>query len=189
MSVCHTSEPCNNCWTNWDAIWVEDSGGPREHILDGDWGSRCPMGSGNFEGGKGHPIVKHKDTLPWSVQKWLNWSICCLDCGLGCPKEAQVQLYSPGGASVPSCQGTLAPPGEYDWIVCLRQWCGPYVKLLWPLVNICSHLIVLPFGTVQCWYQQLLKSVADSCYAFSSFMWAWFVDIRRYRILKLHSKV
>ena len=30
------------------------------------------------------------------------------------PKEAQVQSYSPGGANVPTWEGTLAPPGEYD---------------------------------------------------------------------------
>ena len=35
--------------------------GPRNHVLDG--GSRSPMGRGNFEGGKGHPIVKYGDTL------------------------------------------------------------------------------------------------------------------------------
>jgi len=31
-------------------------------------------------------------------------------------KYAQVQLYSPGGANVPTREGTLAPlpPGEYD---------------------------------------------------------------------------
>jgi len=29
-------------------------------------------------------------------------------------KEAQVQLYLLGGANVPSWEGTLAPPGEYD---------------------------------------------------------------------------
>ena len=31
----------------------------------------------------------------------------------GGQKEAQVQLYSPCGASVPSWEGTVAPPGEY----------------------------------------------------------------------------
>jgi len=35
-------------------------------------------------------------------------------------KEAQVQSYSPGGASAPTREGTLAPPGEYDWTVRLR---------------------------------------------------------------------
>jgi len=29
-------------------------------------------------------------------------------------KKAQVQLYVPRGANVPSDVGTLAPPGEYD---------------------------------------------------------------------------
>jgi len=32
----------------------------------------------------------------------------------GGAKEAQVQWYSLGGANVPSCEFTLAPPREYD---------------------------------------------------------------------------
>jgi len=32
----------------------------------------------------------------------------------GGPKEAQVQSCSPGGANMPTWEGTLAPPGEYD---------------------------------------------------------------------------
>jgi len=30
-------------------------------------------------------------------------------------RRRTVQPYSPGGANVPSHEGTLAPPGEYDW--------------------------------------------------------------------------
>jgi len=48
-------------------------------------------------------------------KKWLNRSICRL--GYGLPhgqKEAQVQLYSPDGANVPTWEGILAPPGEHD---------------------------------------------------------------------------
>ena len=30
------------------------------------------------------------------------------------PKEAQVQLYSPAGANVPTWEDTLAPPGKYE---------------------------------------------------------------------------
>jgi len=33
------------------------------------WESRSPMGRGNFEGAKGHLIVKYRDTLRSSVQK------------------------------------------------------------------------------------------------------------------------
>jgi len=29
-SVCHASEPCKNSWTDRDAIWVVDSGGPKK---------------------------------------------------------------------------------------------------------------------------------------------------------------
>jgi len=29
-------------------------------------------------------------------------------------KEAQVQLYLPAGANVPTWEGTLVPPGKYD---------------------------------------------------------------------------
>jgi len=76
-SVCHTSEPCKNGCTDRDAFWVEDSGGPKEPCIR--WGFRSPMARGKFEG---HPIVKHRDTLRSSVQKWLNLTRCCLGCGL-----------------------------------------------------------------------------------------------------------
>jgi len=33
---------------------------------------------------------------------------------LGGPKEAQFQSYLPGGANVPTWEGTLAPPGLCD---------------------------------------------------------------------------
>jgi len=176
-SVCHTSEPCKNGWTDRDAVEVEDSRGPRNHVLDGD---PDPPWEGAILRGKGHPIVKYRITLRSSMQKWLNRSRCRLGLRLGysagnhildrspdrptppegaifgerrvhCkyrgflpwavqygwtdrfavwivdsggPKEAQVQSYSPGGASVPTWEGTLAPPGEYDWTVCLRRRCG-----------------------------------------------------------------
>ena len=41
--------------------------GPGNHVLDGC--SPLPTGRGNFEGGKGRPIVKYRDTLRSSVQK------------------------------------------------------------------------------------------------------------------------
>jgi len=45
---------------------------------------------------------------------------------LGWLKEAlaQVQLYLPGGANVPSYEGTLAPPGKCDWAARLWRQCG-----------------------------------------------------------------
>jgi len=62
------------------SIWVEDSGGPKEPCIR--WGSDPPW-EGNFEGAKGRPIVKNRDTLWSSVQKRLNRPRCRLGCGLG----------------------------------------------------------------------------------------------------------
>jgi len=31
------------------------------------------------------------------------------------PPQIDVQSYLPGGATLPSHEGTLAPPGKYDW--------------------------------------------------------------------------
>ena len=42
-------EPCKNNWTDLDAVWALDSGGPRNHVLDG---SRSPHAKGQFWGGK-----------------------------------------------------------------------------------------------------------------------------------------
>jgi len=43
---------------------------------------RIHQGKGQFLG-KGAPIVKYRDFLPWAVQQLLSRSICCLRCGLG----------------------------------------------------------------------------------------------------------
>jgi len=59
----------------------------------------------------------------------------------GGSKEAQVQSYSPGGAIVPTCEGTLAPPGEYDWTVRLQQRCSF-------MSNYFDHLFITDTNTV-----------------------------------------
>ena len=46
--------------------WVD----PRNHALDG--GPDPPVGRGKFLGENGRPIVKYRDTLRSSVQRWLN---------------------------------------------------------------------------------------------------------------------
>jgi len=46
----HTSDPCKNGWTDRDAVWVEDSGGPRESCVR--W-VQIPHGKGQFWGEKG----------------------------------------------------------------------------------------------------------------------------------------
>jgi len=51
---------------------------PGNHVLDGD--SDPPWEEAVLRG-KGHPIVKYRDTLQSSVQKWLNRSTCHLGYG------------------------------------------------------------------------------------------------------------
>jgi len=73
--------PAKMAEKNRDAIWVQDSAAPRDPCIR--WEYRSPMGRGNFQGGKGCPTVKYRDTLRSSVQEWLNRSRCRLGCGLG----------------------------------------------------------------------------------------------------------
>jgi len=55
LSVCLTSEPCKSGCTDQDTVWVEDSGWPRNHVLDR--GPDIPIGRGNY-GGKNPLSVK-----------------------------------------------------------------------------------------------------------------------------------
>jgi len=41
LSVCHSSDPCINGWTDRDAVWVEDLGGPKKPCIR--WGPDSPM--------------------------------------------------------------------------------------------------------------------------------------------------
>ena len=117
-SVWQTSQPCKNGWTNRDSVWVEDSGGLREPCVR--WEPDPPWEVA-FLRGKRDVIVKYRDTAV-TVQKRLNRTICCLNCGLGWDEGntcsfvfgrwcqcAQVQSHSPGGANELSvCGGDAA---------------------------------------------------------------------------------
>jgi len=80
LSVCYTNKPCKKGCADRGAVWVENSGGPREPCIRRE--SRSPMGRGNFERQNGRLIVKYRDTPRSSVQKRLNRSRCRLSYGL-----------------------------------------------------------------------------------------------------------
>jgi len=84
LSVYHSNEPCKNGCIDRDAVWVDDSGGPKEPCIR--WASRSCLGMGNFEG-EGRPIVKYRDTQPWAVQNgWADrYVVWVVDSGR--PKE------------------------------------------------------------------------------------------------------
>ena len=50
LSVGHSNEPYKNGWTDGDAIWVVDLGGPKDHVLGGN---PDPPGKGQFLGFSG----------------------------------------------------------------------------------------------------------------------------------------
>ena len=78
-SACHTGKPCKNCCTDRDAIGVEDSGGPRNHVLD--WGPDPPWEGAILRGERGS--VNYRDTLRSPVRKRLHQLRCHLGCELG----------------------------------------------------------------------------------------------------------
>ena len=47
-----TWDPYENGWTDQDAVWVNDSDGPKEPCIT--WGADSPRGMGNFRGCPGH---------------------------------------------------------------------------------------------------------------------------------------
>jgi len=55
---------------------------------------------------------------------------------MGGPNKAQVQSHSPGGANVPTWEGTLAPPRKYDSTVRLWRRCGL-------MSNYINHFVVI----------------------------------------------
>jgi len=55
QSVCHSSEPCKNGLINQGAIWVENSGGPKESRIG--W-VQIPEWEWAVFRGKGRPIVR-----------------------------------------------------------------------------------------------------------------------------------
>ena len=98
LSVCpsqKTVKPIGMPFRLWTHV------GSVNHALNG--GSDLVTRKANF--------VKYRDTLPWAVQKRLNWSRCRLGCGLGCVKESIIRC-------------TLAQPGKYGWTVRVRRRCG-----------------------------------------------------------------
>jgi len=83
--VCHTTEPCKNGLSDRDAVWVVDSGGPKEPCIR--WGAQMSPWEGAILMGKVRRIVKYRDILPRAVQKRLKRLRCRLGYGLGWAKE------------------------------------------------------------------------------------------------------
>jgi len=71
LSVRHSTEFCKNGWSDRDAVCVEDSGRPKEPCIR--WGPDRPWDEAVSKG-KEAACCKVIATLPWAVQKRLNWT-------------------------------------------------------------------------------------------------------------------
>jgi len=65
----------------------------------------------------------HRVFQLWAVREQLNWTdqFAVWIVNSGGLKEAQIQSYSPGGASMSTSEGTLAPPGKYHLLLLLLR--------------------------------------------------------------------
>jgi len=91
-SACRSSEPCKNGWTNRDAVWVEDSGGPREPRVR--WGPNPPA-KGQFwgEDGKGSWLQSIRTVCHQLCKSgWTDWhAVLVVD--LDGTKEARIPSW------------------------------------------------------------------------------------------------
>jgi len=93
---------------------------PGNHVLE--W-VQIPRGKGQFWG-KGSPIVKYKDFLPWVVQKLLNRLIWHLGCGLWWAEGSTSSIIFARWCQCAHMEGHIVPPGKYDWTIHLRWRCS-----------------------------------------------------------------
>jgi len=98
--LCHNREPCKNGWTNQDAVWDVEVGGPKEPCIR--WGPvqipHSPMQTAKvqFWRGKWRSTVKYSDSLPWDVRKWLCRSRFSLGCWVEWSKEPCIRWGAHG---------------------------------------------------------------------------------------------
>ena len=103
------------------------------------------MGSGNFEGAKGRPIVKYRDTLQSPVWKRLNPSWCHLD------RMAQ-EIMNEMGVQIPSWEGAVLGKGLP--IVKYRTFCRELCRNGW--TSWFTIWVMASGGPKEAWVQSYL---------------------------------
>ena len=108
LSVCHNREPCKSSWTDRDAIWDVDLGGPKGTMYL--MGSRSPHVNGQFWG--------QKEAIAWHPQTCLTADM------LKVTQQQPALVHCACRLGCTRWRCTSAPPGEFDWTVLLQRWCG-----------------------------------------------------------------
>jgi len=124
--IFHDCEPCKNGWTDRYAVWDVDLGGPTAHVFDGVQIACMKALKGQFWGlkgaGPGHGCTCPVVDILKATQEGAELIWC--RCSLGCTTW-EVHI----GAT---------------WRIRLNRSCAammpPYVKLLWPLVNLTVYV-------------------------------------------------
>jgi len=104
--------------------------GPRNRVR---WDPDPLFVKGQFWG-KGMPIVKYSDFLPWAVPKWLNRLICRVGCGFRWAEGSTCSIVFARWRQWALMGGHIGAPWQtqLNCLSALAVW--PYGKLLWPLV-------------------------------------------------------
>jgi len=109
---------CKNCWTDWDAVWVLDSDGPKQSCFR--WGLDHPW-EGAILGERG-AHCKVQRLSAGSCAKTAEPIDFPFGCGLGVSNKAQVQSYSQGGANWSVKCGIESPTWLCGRTGVLRHW-------------------------------------------------------------------
>jgi len=162
-------ELCGNGCTDRFAVWVVDLGGPKEarvQSYSADWVSMH-----NFNRIR-QVVPMYPTTLPWAVQKWPNWSICRLGCGLVWAEGSTSSIIFVRwrqcptwvGTLVPRQVGTLAPPGEYDWTLHLQRQCSLMSNYFDHLLLFLLLLFCICFSWLAlCWFSAACTNSDQQC--------------------------
>jgi len=137
MSLAKTAKPIK-C-----AVWVVGSDGPKESCVR--WGTRSPVGRGNF--GIGSSIVKYRE-----LQKRLNRSICHLGCGLGWAERSTSSIIFARRRQCTLIGGHIGATWRIRMNRPFATVMRPYVRLLWLLLIIA---VTVRFITTRCFVANL----------------------------------
>ena len=119
LSVCHNQELCWNGWTDRDAAWVVDSGGPREPCVR--WGPDPPRERGIL----GKEVVPSLKCIRLCKQQMTAAARGC-------------KLVRRGGA--PRRKRGFRMDSPFAWVTSAGAM-RPFVKILWLLVDICARAL------------------------------------------------
>jgi len=167
-------------WLNRLSCFFDCDLGMAQGIMN-EMGVQIPHGKGQFWG-KGSPIIKYRDFLPWAVQKWLYRLICRLGCGLGLAEGSTSSVVFARWRHCAHMGGHIGDTWRIRLNCLYAAAMRSYVRLFWPLVSImCDELSEWCAVFQECWSADMVwhgrQVVWDSARAVSLVMRSNHVDL------------